>query len=440
MLPKDIPGYYYDAERNRYFKLAHASLGRPSTQVSSSQHAENASSTGGSTAHTYSNVIKAKRQKVEEKRMNKETQTLQIGHSYQVLHGGLPSRSWRQSPVGSLLARQAGNSGTQNDTWPRSIKDVISNKHATPYNLPAGQNRVPFRFFGCSSHAVFAFGPAIATCAINPIGETSSWEPRVHNRFDDHYTSLVTSGDGTRWAGSSRCSSDPSVVALFTGRLHGGVTQIQVKQADGHVEAGAFSPDSRTLCFAGSVLYVLPIDRTGDFNASIAPKPLKKDVLDVQFLDNNVLALGRRSGALDLVDLRMPLGPLNITKRLYQPRGICKIKILGNGHQILAAGLQDLALFDLRLGAKSYITYAGGAQHEDPRDVQIALMADDKRIMSLQRRTGLKLWSIDGTLLDRRTIPGTPSSLEVFPEDSTKCMTVDGESAHVFSLDFHKLG
>jgi WD40 repeat protein len=243
----------------------------------------------------------------------------------------------------------------------------------------------------------------------------------------EFFTSVTASNiNGFSWAATS-CTHLNGGNRLYVGSLSRIANVCQ--DFDETSSVCAFSPNKGHLAFAGSALHLLQM--ADDKGIQMVSK-FKSDVLDMKYLDSNVLVLGCRNGLIKLLDLRAE--PYRATDRFKHAGGVCKLQILSNSHQILAAGLRDISLYDLRNATRPYIRFEGGEQLENPDDVHVAVLADDSRIMAAQK-TKLKLWSINGKYLDTFDHREDIHGIETSARDPLSCMISSRTGLHRVSID-----
>lgn len=386
--PKQIPGFYYDEVKRRYFRIAHAASGGQ---------------------YTLSSISKRRRTEklVAEEEKLASTRAKQVG-TRKRLH--LPNvqalvmsqelgshRSSRQEMVQSGLFRNIPSRARLLEMAGQRAKIAYDSRSQTMYfassrfvssHCMARDAHQPIQSFAQQIYPLTPVAP-LRSCA-----SSLSFEPETGILLG---TSV---GEGNRPA------------ELFLKTDHGS----RIATVDGTLWCSALRSGQSQFAVAGSTVLLYDCN-TGDTSRQVVRINGKTDVMSMEFLDTHVLALGCRNGALQLFDVRTagdrPKTMSRFTHNSPKGLGISRVKALSRD-QILISGLQSsLCLYDMRFMKEDrpLVVYRG---HRNEYNLNInSLEVYNDMIVAAQESSGLGLWNVGGDFLGVKCTTGQVDDVQL---------------------------
>lgn len=394
---RDIPGFYYDETKKRYFKVAHAA-------------------TGGQ--HTASALVKRRRlerdSQLERHRETSRAENLSRVRRLKrvaadaLLHG----RSVAEVP--RLLNQvRLFSQGLEVDPARSRLLNPAGHRTKIAYNAPMQELYVAASRF-IEAHTM--------SC--------HSGEEQFGNLAHDSQIRRMMPIAPLRSAASSLTFRDGLLLGTSVGEAHRPAEVIiktaqggKISTIDGTLWCSAIQPDSARFAAAGSSVLLYDSLRTDDARQEIKIKG-HTDVMSMDFLDNNVLCLGCRNGAVQLYDVRTSNPSTSprfnnvkaISKGGQTARvGISRVHALGS-QSLIVSGLQNtLHTYDIRYlkADMPFVTFLG---HKNEYDMSLnSLGVCGDLLVVAQESCNAKLWDLSGEYLGSKQTECQIDDL-VFPQ------------------------
>ncbi|KAI0974843.1 hypothetical protein F4678DRAFT_421046 [Xylaria arbuscula] len=375
----NIPGYYYDAEKRRYFKVENSNTApKDAAWSSDSVKRRKLRDEDAATALRHLNIAKAriKRAQVLREPLMGGFFAREYGAAEDDMQAACFAQGLRHKGCISFLPNSYDNPTEVKHMFisGRDDKTGLCNVYATytggffhsTYFLRdkkghLNQRLLPnYRIPGYYPHNHWSVIPQISDIQYHAPSNcvfVTSRQPLDQGNPNSLWTfSPTTVEDDTdplrpRWL---------HTFATETSSSTGGPTD----GAHCVAPAPAFSS---AVCAVGTTRGIIQLDRELTPSALSRAGPLFNDVFAIDFHPNHgdVFRFGGRLGALFTADRRVPV---SIWSHLQLPSTITHLKCLGNGNQVLVAGLQNqLGVYDLRFARKG-IDGSGGSVDIDHGD------------------------------------------------------------------------
>lgn len=377
--PRHIPGFYWDSEKSRYFKIAHASSGGQ-----------------------YTASAVAKRRRTEAAALEREVAERSRAKPSLRSKGILYTS--RGQTHGMLVDRSLGSSTTkaQQGLWAKRLHsdpkatrllDIARQRSKLAYDAETQTMYIASSRF-ISSHSMcqeperelHRWLPSRHTIPVSPLRSAAS-SLSYHSQMQ--LLLGTTLGDGDRPA------------EIFLGTPDGG----RLATVDSTLWCSASHPDQSQVVAAGGVVLLYDCS-VGEGSRTTVRMRKGVEVMSTDFLDTHVIALGCRSGEVNLHDVRTDSACARprFTHNRSQNAAIAKIKAL-NPFQLLISGLRStLALYDTRFlkDDKALVSYEG---HKNMYDFSTNSLDTNGRVVAVAQATkghGFALWHLSGEMIGNK--------------------------------------
>ncbi|EGE85889.2 hypothetical protein BDDG_08834 [Blastomyces dermatitidis ATCC 18188] len=350
--PREIPGYYYDAEKKKYFKV----------------QANHAAPSGSK--YTRDDIKKRKETSLKRKRIEE--------HSQRISTETIKRSNLLQCPLGGkLLQREYG-------TLPSS-RSFVSEHRAVACARLLSRNRLvdvtsydarfPVSRFArdpWSGNLLVAINTASNYNLLSylPKKQSRPWQYRLHQRQCncamvgyDWVTSLSIGPTGWLLVSSSNPSGES--VHISTSRL--------TNPLDGRSATQYVVDTTTTFCYPGTMvwcsapcpsatesifvvgkssnlLFITGID--SHWNTQTVRMPNTADIMAVEWLTPRVVMAGMTNSLVQFYDLRSQ----DTATRLQHPHGVYKIRKVDEWRIVVAGAKKNLHMYDLRYGPSGITT------------------------------------------------------------------------------------
>ncbi|PGH06007.1 hypothetical protein GX51_02598 [Blastomyces parvus] len=344
--PREIPGYYYDAEKKKYFKV----------------QANHAAPSGS--RYTSDDIKKRKETSLKRKRIEEYSQRLSTET--------IKRSSLLHCPLGGkLLQRECG-------TLPSSRSFVSEHRAAVCARLLSRNRLVDVTSYDAifpvskfvrdpwSGNLLVAINTASTYNLLSylPKKQSRPWQYRLHQRECnramvgyDWVTSLSIGPTG--WLLVSSSSPNGESVHVSTSRL--------TNPLDGRSASQYGIDAATTFCYPGSMVWcsapcpsatesIFVVGRSSDlllltgidshWNTQIVGMSNTADIMAVEWLTPRVVMAGMTNSLVQFYDLRSQ----DTATRLQHPHGVYKIRKVDEWRIVVAGAKKNLHMYDLRYG------------------------------------------------------------------------------------------
>lgn len=383
---RQIPGFFWDEERSRYFKIAHpASGGQYSASAITKRRKTEEATRIAASVHNLAQL--QRHDKGFLKRKCSAVQSIVLNRSLGIANPDAQAISRAKQlhsdpEKGRLLdiARQRAKIAYDDKS---DTMYIASSRFISAHTMRHNQHQ-PIQPWNQQLQPMVPIAPL----------RSAASSLTYHSRLELLIGTSV--GDGDR----------PAEIFVKTG--FGG----RIATVDGTLWCSATHVDHSQFVVAGSVVLLYDC-LIGD--SSRRPIKCRKglEVMTMDYLDTHVVALGCRSGDLHLYDVRThdALAKPRFRHKTTQSVGIAKVKAL-NPFQILISGLRSsLALYDTRFlkEERAIMTYLG---HQNAYDLNTNSLDTSGQIMAVaQSSKDVGIWHLNGTHLDTKTTAGPVDDL-----------------------------
>ena len=371
----DLPGFYFDAEKNRYFKIQPNHVAPSESKYSrqavkaervikkAQRRIESSQRTKISTTVTRSKVLQHPLLSFERRlgHLGKSATSFVADYYAASLHGA--------DAFGGLHSHKPTTTGGyQSDRQyrisPESGQFALDNQSGTLFGDFAWQAvtfHVP-RYRGSSMHAFHRQEETVSNEFYPPDNGGVLFSPKVgpldticHVTRVEH---INATGSGlVLWTQGCLPSQSPQISVVKVGACSIGPYSNRHDVVD---ELAFQSRVQDTTVQSSSTMVVVATSRslwlmdTSDWRYSLAKYPLgdtTNDLMKINFKDHNILMGGTRSGKVLLFDIREPpseKGGRSSATRIQHSSAINALNALPDGHTILISGLTSMSLYDLR--------------------------------------------------------------------------------------------
>ncbi|CCG83235.1 Uncharacterized protein C12G12.10 [Taphrina deformans PYCC 5710] len=403
---RDIPGFYYDQTRKRYFKVAHTASGGQ---------------------YTASSIAKRhKSEKAAERAAELSLTKAKNAASRRHLHFELGNdmilkRSIGCQPMHSMERLFAHH--LHRDVKRSRLMNTAGYRTKFAYNAESSELYVAASRF-IEAHSMNEAAEDMYS-AISQDAMIRRMMPIAPLRSA---ASSLTFSAGTLVGTSVGEGHRPAEVIIKN--AYGG----KIATVDGTLWCSAVRPGSNHFAAGGSTLLLYDIAGAHDTRHEVNVKG-KTDIMSMDFLDANILALGCRNGSLQLHDIRTksPTTSVRFHHGLRgQPSAIASVRSIGPQSLVIAGLQHSLNTYDIRF-LRSNGSLVSFHDHRNDYDLSVNAMAICNQILAVaQENNDIKLWKLDGENLTTLTTEHLVDDLS-FPNSSA------GQHDTLWSMSYGRL-
>lgn len=350
-MPVDLPGYYFDASKNRYFKITANHIAQGSSSTSTAKYTRQAVQAQQALEQSdqREKLLKASRDAVTVKRADIFCHPLlnfdsQLGNRKKS-SGGVVKEFYAAS-LNNRPAICPNPTTGQNRLGQLCGKFAVEEETGLLFTLANGRR-------SNEPHSIWLFQPAEDSEYLYPRGRTVPNFSVITTV--DHILSLGRYGVNV-WAhrrfglvnGQTQSQSTLSVTRHSLPDHDGTANEevgVEFRLSDAVMDlAAAPSHDAFAVADAAGVTVRWP--ELG-ISQKLPPAPGPGESTAVWFKDSNILLHGARNGQLRIADLRFITKPGSSALRVQHDSAISHIRTIGP-HQALVHGLKSTSLYDLR--------------------------------------------------------------------------------------------